>query len=137
LAGFLRGSHKSFAFGDLRFPTEKSEALLLVLVEPAMVTGPKQGDPTMKDKIRVVSRWAARVVEFGPASARRRAAEILDEANRMLLFRDSDSSDLLDELAEECLEFCLENFIQAPPGIHARLLRVEDYRSRLRRMRCL
>jgi hypothetical protein len=122
----------------LRFPTEKSEALPLVLVEPAMVTGPKQGDPTMKDKIRVVSRWAARVVEFGPASARRRAAEILDEANRMLLFRgNSDPSDLLDELAEECLEFCVENFIQAPPGIHWRLLKVEDYRSRLRRMRCL
>jgi hypothetical protein len=103
-----------------------------------MVTGPKQGDETMKDKIRVVSRWAARVVEFGPASVRERAEEILDEANRMILFRgDSDPSGLLDELAEECLEFCVENFIQAPPGVHARLLRVEDYRGRLRHLRLL
>ena len=87
-------------------------------------------------RLKVVSDWAARVLENGPREARDMAEDILDEVNRMILFhRDRDPGDLLDELADDCLEFCLGHYIKAPPGIHGRLLENEDYRERVKFMR--
>jgi hypothetical protein len=89
-------------------------------------------------RIRGVSDWAARVIEHGPKGAGGMARDVLDEASRMILFRrGSNHSNLMDELAEDCLELCLGHFIKAPPGIHSRLMLLEEYRSRVRFMRSL
>ena len=80
-------------------------------------------------KIRVVQDWALRVLEFGPQGAGRAAARFLEEAEAAMM-RGGDVGDILDELAEDALELCVDNLIQAPPGLHGRLLKIEEYRRR-------
>jgi hypothetical protein len=85
-------------------------------------------------KIRVVQEWALKVLEFGPQGARRDATRFLEEVE-VAMRRGGEVGGLLDELAEDALDLCLGNLIQAPPGLHGRLLGVEEYRNRLEHMR--
>lgn len=85
-------------------------------------------------RIRLVRDWALRVIERGPQAARGSALRFLEEVEAASR-RDWDEGDLLDELAEDALDLCLENLIQAPPGLHGRLLRRDEYRNRLGYMR--
>lgn len=85
-------------------------------------------------RVREVREWAARVLEWGPQAARKSAVRFLEEAEAALR-RNWDEGEILDELADEVLDLCLENLIQAPPGLHGRLLGREEYRNRLGYMR--
>lgn len=81
-------------------------------------------------RLKVVASWASKVIESGPQAARDSAADILEEVNIMIDHRrDWDEDYLLENIADECLELCLGHFIKAPPGIHRKLLRDEDYRQ--------
>ena len=106
-------------------------------------------------RIRDVSRWSARVLEAGPHGARAGSTRILGIANSMLsrwsleveaemraleargstfhwsLAEENKFEQLMVILARHAKRICLEYLIQAPPGLHGRLMRHKGYRERL------
>lgn len=99
-------------------------------------------------RILRVSSWAQRVFEFGPQSTRDEALCFISQCNMRIARLEFERGfscipareregveDFLDLAAMNMLAFCLENLILAPPGVHKRLMRLKEYRSRVPWMR--
>lgn len=110
-------------------------------------------------RIRVVSEWAARVLERGPQSSRGLALRVLGKANHLIeryraqldIEREDRAAarmnfhvdevdkvvfeEAMDILARAASPLCLEYLIVAPPGLHHKMMKWPAYRSRLEFMR--
>lgn len=99
-------------------------------------------------RIRRISMWALKVFEFGPQVARDEALRIISKCNKKIdrllderKFEYSPSREsedvehFLDAVAIYTMWFYLENLIKAPPGVHKRLMKRAEYRSRISEMR--